>query len=182
MLVGDPGGVLRFPVRLQPSQPRTEREFAFLERRFTPRTVFMEIGGAGCKLALRAAGYVERVYAVDASGLLLQSVLVPCNLRIVLCDGVRIPMPEASVELAWGGEFMDHLQPHDAQEHLESVRRSLVAGGEYLCRTQHSPRELRRRFYQAGFSAVGFYAGAVPVPAAVVSLIPKNLLRIAAIK
>jgi SAM-dependent methyltransferase len=113
----------------------------------------MEIGAADCTLALRAAGYIERVYAIDVSGRFLQSVLVPLNLRLVLCDGVRIPVPASSVDIAWSGEFMEHLHPDDAREHLASVRRSLVPGGEYICVTS-SPRELRRRMLAAGFSAV----------------------------
>jgi hypothetical protein len=181
MLVGNPGGVLRFPVRFQPSQPRTEREFAFLERRFTPRTVFMEIGGADCALALRAAGYVERAYAVDVCGRFLHSVLVPCNVRIVLCNGVRIPVPEASVDIAFSGGFIDHLHPDDGVEHLDSVRRSLACGGEYICAT-NSPRELRRRMLACGFSEVLCYLGAVRIPWAARALVPGKLLRIGAIK
>lgn len=173
---------LRLPLRF-PSTPRnTDREFAFLCRRFTPRTVFMEVGGADCALALRAAGYVERVYAVDVSGQFLQRVLVPCNLRLVLCDGVRIPVPDASVDVAWSVAFMDHLHPDDAREHLQSVLRSLVPGGEYLCSTRGSPLELRRRLLEAGFTKVFCYLGAARIPWAVHSLVPKNLQRISALK
>jgi hypothetical protein len=184
MLVGNPatGGVLRLPVWFQPSRAHTDREFAFLERRFAPRTVFMEIGGADCKLALRAAGYVERVYAIDVSGQSLQSVLVPGNVRLVLCDGVRIPVAEASVDIAWSGSFMDDLHPDDAHEHLQSVRRSLVAGGEYLCSTRGSPLELRRRLLEAGFSKAFCYLGAVRLPWAARFLVPRNMLRISALK
>jgi ubiquinone/menaquinone biosynthesis C-methylase UbiE len=171
---------LRPPLRFPLPQRKTDREFAFLARRFTPRTIFMEIGGADCKLALRAAGYVERVYAVDVSGQILHSVLVPCNLRLVLCDGVHIPVPEASVDLAWSGGFMDQLHPDDAHEHLQSVRRSLAPGGEYLCRTRGSPRELRQRLLEAGFCAVRCYAGAVRIPYLAAALLPVNALRFAA--
>lgn len=181
MLVGGPvnGAVLRLPLRFRHVTPRSDREFPFLERRFTPRSVFMEVGGADCALALQAASYVERVYAVDVSGQFLQNVLVPCNLRLVLCDGVRIPVPGASVDIAWSGAFMDQLHPDDAHEHLESVRRSLVAGGQYFCRTQGSIGALRRRLLAAGFSAVRFYAGALRVP---FDILPARLLRISAIK
>ena len=84
----------------------------------------MEIGAADCSFALRVAGYIERVYAIDVSGRFLQSVAAPLNLRIVLCDGVRIPLPASSVDLAWGGDFIDHLHPDDALAHLENVRRA----------------------------------------------------------
>jgi SAM-dependent methyltransferase len=185
MLVGGPvtSGALRFPFlrRLESHKYKVGREFAFLERRFTPRTVFMEVGGSDCELALRAAGYVERVYAVEVSGQFLQSALLPCNLRLVLCDGVRIPVPEASVDVAWSGAFMDHLHPDDAREHLASIRRSLVSGGEYICVTV-SPQELRRRLLAAGFSKVLCHLGAARIPWAAHPLVPRNLLRICALK
>lgn len=139
-----------FPKRLQRSE---SSEFPFLAGRFTPRTVFMDIGSADCELALQAASYVERVYAIDVSGRLLQTVLVPLNLRLVLCGGVRIPVPEASVDVAFSGGFIDQLHPEDAAEHLASVRRSLAPAGEYICRTA-SPSAVRKRMLAAGFSRV----------------------------
>jgi SAM-dependent methyltransferase len=139
-----------FPKRLQRHE---SNEFPVLARRFTPRTVFMDIGSADCQLALQAASYVERVYAIDVSGRFLQSVLVPLNLRLVLCGGVRIPVPEASVDVAFSGGFVDQLHPEDAAKHLASVRRSLAPRGEYICRTA-SPSAVRRRMLAAGFSKV----------------------------
>jgi SAM-dependent methyltransferase len=146
--------------------------FSLLEKRFTPRTVFMEIGAGGCRLALRAASYVERVYAVDVSGRSLRSALPPLNVRLVLCDGVRIPPPDTKVDLAWSDEFMDRLPPEDALAHLQSVQRSLAPGGEYLFTTQQPAAQVRRRLFAAGFSAVR------------VSLLSRFLkpLRIAAMK
>jgi hypothetical protein len=168
---------LRAPVRFQENKPSRERIFSFLARRFNARTVFMEIGGADCALALRAAGYVERVYVIDVSGQSLQNVLVPCNVRLVLCDGVRIPVPEASVHLAWSGPFMDHLHHDDVLDHLTSVRRALTPGGEYICSSAHPAR-----FLEAGFSRVRCYLWSAPIPWAARGLMPKGLLRICARK
>jgi SAM-dependent methyltransferase len=164
------------PARRERRAPDLEREFALLAPRFTPRTVFMEVGGPDCALALRAAGYVERVYAIDVSGQFIQGVRAPANLRLVLCDGVRIPVPEGVVDVAYSNAFMDHLHPDDAREHLESVRRSLAPGGVYLCTT----RAARRRFLAAGFSALQCYAGALRIPSCMARLAPAGLLRFAA--
>ena len=132
----------------------SNNNLSFLERRFTPRTVYMEIGAADCAFALRAASNVERVYSVDVSGRFLQSVAAPLNLRFVLCDGLRIPLPEGIVDLAWSGSFMDQLDPQGTAEHLQSVRRSLVDGGEYYFTTGQPPAIVRRRLLTAGFRAV----------------------------
>jgi SAM-dependent methyltransferase len=143
-----------------------------LEARFTPRTVFMEVGSPDPTLALRAASYVERVYSIDTSGQLAQNLRAPCNLRVVLCDGVRIPVPEATIDIAWSGDFMDQLHAADAPIHMESVYRALVAGGEYLLTTQQPVAEVRKRLFAAGFSVVRV---------ALLSLLLKPL-RITAIK
>ena len=124
-----------------------------LEARFTPRTVFMEVGSEDATLAVRAASYVERVYSIQV-GQLQQSVRAPCNLRPVLCDGIRIPVPEATIDIAWSGDFIDRLQPGATDEHLQSVHRSLAHGGEYLFTTQQPVAEVRKRLFAAGFSVV----------------------------
>jgi len=144
---------LRPPLRLGPGK-KTDDPYAMLEARFTPRTVFMEVGSPDPTLALRAASYVERVYSIDVSGQLAQNLRAPCNLRVVLCDGVRIPLPEATIDVAWSGDFMDQLRADDAALHVESVHRGLVRGGEYLFTTQQTVAEVRRRLFAAGFSVV----------------------------
>jgi hypothetical protein len=151
------GIALRAPLRFGTGKKSAD-PYAMLEARFTPRTVFMEIGspkaGEMSPLALRAASYVERVYSIDVCGHLVQNLRAPCNLRVVLCDGIRIPLPEAAIDIAWGGDFMDHLHTTDALEHMESVRRGLVEAGEYHFTTQQPAMEVRKRLFAAGFSAV----------------------------
>jgi hypothetical protein len=83
-----------------------------------------------------------------------QSARALCNLRPVLCDGIRIPVPEATVDIAWGGDFMDRLHGQAVTEHLQGVHRSLVSGGEYLFTTQQPVAEVRRQLFAAGFSVV----------------------------
>ena len=134
------------------SRKKTEDPYTMLEALFTPRTVFMEIGSADQTLALRAASYVERVYSIDVFGHLAPSRRAPCNLRLVGCDGVRIPVPEGTIDIAWSGDFLDRLQPEAAAEHLKSVHGALAHGGEYLFTTQQPLAEVRQRVFAAGFS------------------------------
>jgi len=151
MLVGS--AALRSSLRFQ-SGKKPDDPFSFLESRFTPRTVFMEIGSPDASLALRAAGYVERVYSIDISGHFARNVRAPANLRVVLCDGIRIPLPEGAVDIAWSGEFMDHLHAEDVLAHMESVRRGLADAGEYHFTTKRPTMEVRKQLFAAGFSAV----------------------------
>lgn len=169
------GGALRFPFprRLRRASYRPQRDCAFLWRFFTPRSVFMEIGAADCELALQAAGYIERVYAVDISGHLLDNVLAPCNLRLVRCDGVHIPMPEASVHIAWSGRFVEQLNPAEQLEHLKNVRRALAPGGVYFTAADGP-------FLKAGFETLGCYFGGVRIPLAAARFFAPRKLRYAA--
>ena len=147
------GYTLKAPLRL-PLASTAPQDLSFLEKRFTPRTVYMEVGAGTCAFALRAASHVERVYAIDVSGHFLHTIAAPLNLKLVLCDGVRIPVPDGSVDLAWSGAFMDHLHPDDAATHLRSVHRTLAAKGEYLFATRQRAGVVRERLLAAGFSGV----------------------------
>ena len=160
------GTALRSPWKFS-SRQAAEDPYALLEARFTPRTVFMDIASPDASIAQRAATYVERVYSIQP-----QAVRGPCNLRSVVSDGITIPLLETPVDIAWGGDFLDRLAPEAAAEHLLSVHRSLVSGGEYLFTTQQPVSEVRKRLFDAGFSVVRV---------ALLSLLLKPL-RITAIK
>jgi hypothetical protein len=122
------------------------RQFAFLLRVFTPRTVFMEIGSPDCELSLRAASYVERVWCIDAAG---PGPRPPCNLRV---GG----MPER-VDVAFSESLKD----------AEGIHRALAPEGVYFVYGELLPAQL---FREAGFSRVQYYAGQVRVPAALAKI------------
>ena len=142
------GVALKSPWKLSQRRP-SDDPYTMLEARFTPRTVFMDIASANAAIAQRAATYVERVYSIQT-----QAVRGPCNLRSVVSDGIRIAVPEGTVDIAWSGDFMDRLSAENAASHLESVHRSLVSGGEYLFTTEQPISEMRKRLFDAGFSVV----------------------------
>ena len=142
------GVALRAPLKLAQGK-KTEDPYAMLEARFTPRTVFMDIASEDASIAQRAATYVERVYALS-----IQHLRGPCNLRSVLSDGINISVPDAMVDIAWGGDFIDRLPAEAAVAHLQNVQRCLVNGGEYLFTTQQPVAEVRKRLFDAGFSVV----------------------------
>jgi SAM-dependent methyltransferase len=160
------------------------QQFSFLSGFLSPRSVFMEVGAGDCALSLRAAGFVERVYVVEVSEEIVSGLRAPMNLRLVLSDGVSVPVPEGSVHLAFSDQLMEHLHPEDAMAQLRNIYRALAPGGTYLCVTpnrlygprdisgyfdevatglhlrEYSATEIRRILLAAGFSRVRFYAGA----------------------
>ena len=125
---------------------RAERQFNFLRPRFTPHTVFLEIGAADCELSLRAAGYVDRVWCVEAAR---RAAKPPCNVRLGALAGV----PQNSVDVAFSESLKDP----------EEVARVLAPGGVYFVYGWLVPAQV---FREAGFSRVQYYAGGVRVPGA----------------
>ena len=89
---------LRFSAEQHARRERdAERELRSLRRALDLHSVFLEIGAGDCALARRAAGYVERVYALDVSEDAMGRLGGPPNLVRVVHDGVRIPYPLARV-------------------------------------------------------------------------------------
>ena len=126
----------------------TERRFAQLARYFRPSTVFMHLEAAECALATLAAGYVERVYAVDPYDSVLRRPRLPSNLRLIFSGSRGFGLEVGTVHVA----FSEVL----AADRLEAVRRSLAPGGVYLYAAGPRPAEARRRLLAAGFSRVRF--------------------------
>jgi hypothetical protein len=136
-----------------------ERDFDFLCQLFTPRTVFLEAGARDCELALRAAGYVERVYAAAQSRQgawgMGMSGRAPSNMRLLTTDGVRMPVPDGVVDVAFSRDVVGRLDERRLAEHLRDLRRSLTPGGVYVFDGDVSA--LRGPCLLAGFSRLRSY-------------------------
>jgi SAM-dependent methyltransferase len=148
-----------------------------------PASTFLEIGSGDLALALHVAPRVGHVYAVDVSIEIAQREELPANVDLVLSDGSSIPVPHASVDLAYSNQLMEHLHADDALDQLRNIVQALKPGGRYLCLTpsrlsgphdismyfsdeptglhlvEYTTTDLVRMFRAAGFSRVG-----VPVP------------------
>ena len=178
-------------------------QFRFLRRALTLRSRFMEVGAGDCALSRRVAGHVDRVYAVDVSETVMRGGRRVPNLVTVLSDGVLIPVPAGSVDVAFSNQLMEHLHPGDAAAQLREIHRALAPGGSYFCITpnrfygprdvsarydevatglhlkEYSARELRALLLGTGFGTVRFYAGGrgsfVRVPYALVAALEAAL-------
>lgn len=183
-----------------------EWQYRFLRPALTLRTRFMEVGAGDCALSRRVAGHVERAYAVDVSEAVMRGGRRVPNVVTVLSDGVIIPVPEGSVDVAFTNQLMEHLHPRDAAAQLDEIYRALAPGGRYFCITpnrfygprdvsahfdevatglhlkEYSARELRALLLEAGFAEVRFYAGGrgrfVRLPYALVAAFEALLARL----
>ena len=147
-------------------------------------TVFLEVGPGDCALSLAVADVVRQVYAVDVSTAITAGAVVPPNFGLILSDGVSIPVPPGSVDVAYSNQLMEHLHPDDALAQLHGIVRAIRPGGVYLCVTpnrvsgphdistyfddvatgfhlkEYTFTELRAVLRAAGFATVTPYLGA----------------------
>jgi hypothetical protein len=146
-----------FVEKLKRRGVEVERQFSFLRRLFTPRTVFMHFGAHDCALALEAASYVERVYAIDAIEGIARGVRLPCNLRFVDSRDLRA-IGEGSVDVS----FSDRLPV----TRLRDIHRSLAPQGKYVFQLGKMQRQVREQLLDAGFSGVksNFFANLLHNP------------------
>lgn len=173
MLVGTASGA-RFDARHFERRARdAERELRALRRLLDLNSTYLEIGAGDCALARRAAGYADRVYALDSSRDAMGRLGGPPNLVRMVHDGVRIPLPEESVDVAFSRELVI--------SQLPGICNALRDGGVYLTGSQGPASELRKAFLDAGFSKIRFSVGALRVPY-LLAMALDDRFRIAAIK
>jgi hypothetical protein len=157
MLVSSSPAALRFSAEQYARRERdAERELRQLRPDFDLGSVFLEIGASDCALARRAAGFVERVYAVDICEDTMGRLGGPPNLVRLVHDGVRIPLPCASVDVAFNRQLVI--------SQLTGVCHALKDGGRYITFSKGPAAELRGAFFDAGFSALRFYVNGIRVP------------------
>jgi SAM-dependent methyltransferase len=159
-----------------------EWDIAQLEPYLTPGCTFLEVGAGDCALSRRVAGCAARVYAVEICD--QARAPLPANVSLVISDGRSIDVPEASVDLAFSDQLMEHLHPDDAAAQLANIHRALKPGGAYVCITpnrlygpsdisayfddeahgfhlrEYSLREITAILRESGFPRVRAYVGA----------------------
>lgn len=139
---------------LEPPSPgyverEVERQLALLRRFLRPETVFLEVGPGACALSFAVARQVRQVYGVEVSEELPTREQVPANFTLLHTDGSSIDLPDATVDLAYSNQLMEHLHPDDAVDQLGHIHRVLTARGLYVCTTPNrlsGPWDVSRAF------------------------------------
>jgi SAM-dependent methyltransferase len=198
----------RLVIKVTPQMSRSEvmLQMRFLRRFLRKDMTLLEIGPGDCALSFEAAKSVRQVYAVDVDAVLSRNARPPANFRLFLSDGVSVPVPPASVDLAYSNQLMEHLHPDDAREQLRNIFAALAPGGAYVCVTPNrlnGPHDISRTFsdeprgfhlkeytmseVQALFLATGFRSVAgfaqtkglwLPVPMVLIRMLEAALARV----
>jgi len=131
------------------SRADVAKQMLFMRRFLRPHTTLLEIGPGDCAFSFEAARSVRQVYAVDVDAVLSRNAEPPANFRLFLSDGVSVPVPAGSVDLAYSNQLMEHLHPDDAREQLGNIFAALAPGGAYVCLTPNrldGPHDISRWF------------------------------------
>jgi len=111
-----------------------ERQVALI-REFLPEGGnYVEIGAGDCATVRRVARFASTAAAVEVSADIVPSDL-PSNVRVVISDGVSVPVAEGSADVVYSNQLMEHLHPEDAMEQLRNIADVLRPGGRYICIT-----------------------------------------------
>lgn len=118
---------------------------------------FLEIGPGNCSLSMEIAKKIPLVYAVDVSKKITHQDKCPVNFKLILSNGIDIPITAGSVDLAYSTQLIEHIHPGDIIEHFQNVRNALTPKGKYICITPNrlgGPYDISRGFDEV---ATGFH-------------------------
>ena len=136
---------------------RIEKHVSTIERFLPEAGRYLEVGAGDCALASRVAARAGKVYALEVSEEITAAAGRRANVEVVITDGRSVPVPPASVDVAFSDQLMEHLHPDDAAEQLANIHRALARGGVYLCITPNrlsGPHDISRHF---DLVATGFH-------------------------
>jgi SAM-dependent methyltransferase len=117
---------------------RNCKAFALVERFVGPETDFVEFAPGDCTFAYLVCGRARSVIGVDISDQSVKTNPIPANFRLQIYDGYELALPDASADVVFSDQFVEHLHPEDTDLHFQLVRRLLKPGGSYIFRTPHA--------------------------------------------
>jgi len=119
------------------SARNVEAQLKLLRPLLAPDITLLEFAPGDCRLAYAAAKLVKRVIGVDISDQHATDDTCPANFSLEVYDGYRLAVPDASVDLVFSYQLLEHLHPDDVALHFESAWRILKPGGAYVFASPH---------------------------------------------
>lgn len=133
------------------------QKLSLLKKFLHSDTTFLEIGAGDGALSLQVASIVKKVHALEVSSEISRTSNAPDNFEFLITDGTTIPLPLASVDIAYSNQVMEHLHPEDALEQLKNIYRTIKPNGLYVCLTPNKfsgPHDISKYF---DTEATGFH-------------------------
>lgn len=126
-----------------------ERQLRWLRPSVGPEDTFLEVGAGDCLVTFAVSRLVKKAIAIEVSETMAGHPNTPPNFELVISDGVSIPVPPGSVDVAYSQQLMEHLHPDDALQQLKNLYDALKPGGRYFCVTPNrttGPHDISRHF------------------------------------
>lgn len=130
----------RFTRRETPeqSQSNVEKQFRLIAPHLDQSMTFLEFAPGDCRLALEASQHCRKVIGVDISDQRNPDETFPENFELIVYDGYQLDsIPDASVDIIFSYQFLEHLHPEDVPLHFDLASRLLKPGGIYILDTPH---------------------------------------------
>ncbi len=131
------------------SQRKVQSQLRLLLPHLKPDSVFLEFAPGDCRLAMAVAAKARKVIGVDISDQRAEADIKPDNLELIVYDGYNLSLPDASADVVFSYQFLEHLHPDDVAPHFRLARRLLKPGGVYVFDTPHrfsGPHDISRHF------------------------------------
>jgi SAM-dependent methyltransferase len=128
---------------------KVQSQLRLLRPFLKPDTVFLEFAPGDCRLASAVAPHVRRSIGADISDQRTPGEAPPANLEMIVYDGYELPVPDATADVIFSYQFLEHLHPDDVDGHFKMVRRLLKPGGVYVFDSPHrysGPHDVSRYF------------------------------------
>jgi SAM-dependent methyltransferase len=136
---------------------RIARQAEFLRGRLDAGSCYVELGCGDAALTKRIAPDAGAAIGVDVTDALIGAGPHPPGFRFLKTDGTSLDLPDASVDLVYSNQLMEHLHPDDADAQLREIVRVLKPGGKYICTTPNrltGPHDISRYF---SYEPLGFH-------------------------
>jgi SAM-dependent methyltransferase len=136
---------------------RIARQAEFLLGRLDAISCYVELGCGDAALTKRIAPDVGAAIGVDVTDALIGVGPHPPGFRFLKTEGTNLDLPDASVDLVYSNQLMEHLHPDDADDQLREIVRILKSGGKYICTTPNrltGPHDISRYF---SYQPLGFH-------------------------
>lgn len=112
-------------------------------------SIFLDIGAGDCTLSKIIAKKTKLVYALEVSNEFTKIKEKEPNLKIILYDGCKIPIPDEVVNIAFSNQVIEHIHPEDIYDHLREIYRTVKPKGVFIFQTPNrlsGPHDISRNY------------------------------------
>lgn len=129
--------------------PNPAHQIQFLGRFLAPDATLVEIGPGGCDTLIAAAKSCREAIGIEAASQPTERHALPSNVRILQANGTEWPLADASADVVYSNQVLEHLHAEDCAAILKTAYRVLKPGGRFVAVTPHrlsGPHDISRDF------------------------------------